>query len=94
MGKLTLFFIILLCWLQYSLWVGKNGINDYMYIKKEILTQKDNNIKLRSRNAQLFTEINDLNESQEAIEERARQALGMIKRGEIFYRLVPEQLKK
>ena len=45
-------------------------------------------------NDQLFAEIDDLNGGQEAIEERARNELGMIKPGESFYRLVPDQARR
>ncbi|WP_367680418.1 cell division protein FtsB [Candidatus Fukatsuia anoeciicola] len=93
MGKLIMILLILFSWLQYSLWFGKNGIHDFFYIKNYILAQEINNHKLKVRNDQLFTEINDLNIGQEAIEERARNELGMIKPNESFYRLVPEQSK-
>lgn len=91
MGKLTLLLLILLGWLQYSLWLGKNGIHDYVRVKDDVAVQQGNNGKLKARNEQLFAEIDDLNGGQEAIEERARNELGMIKPGESFYRLVPDQ---
>ncbi|MEH0831865.1 cell division protein FtsB [Pectobacterium cacticida] len=90
MGKLTLLLLILLGWLQYSLWLGKNGIHDYLRVRDDVVAQQGNNAKLKARNEQLFAEIDDLNGGQEAIEERARNELGMIKPGESFYRLVPE----
>ena len=76
--------------LQYSLWLGKNGIHDYVRVNDDVEVQQVNNGKLKSRNDQLFAEIDDLNGGQEAIEERARNELGMIKPGETFYRLVPD----
>lgn len=91
MGKLTLLLLVLLGWLQYSLWLGKNGIHDYVRVKDDVTVQQGNNAKLKARNEQLFAEIDDLNGGQEAIEERARNELGMIKPGESFYRLVPDQ---
>lgn len=93
MGKLTLLLLVLLGWLQYSLWLGKNGIHDYVRVNDDVEVQKINNGKLKSRNDQLFAEIDDLTSGQEAIEERARNELGMIKPGETFYRLVPDQSK-
>ncbi|WP_409307876.1 cell division protein FtsB [Pectobacterium sp. B1J-3] len=90
MGKLTLLLLVLLGWLQYSLWLGKNGIHDYVRVKDDVVVQQGNNAKLKARNEQLFAEIDDLNGGQEAIEERSRNELGMIKPGESFYRLVPE----
>ncbi|MCD1125520.1 cell division protein FtsB [Jinshanibacter sp. LJY008] len=91
MKKLTLLLIVLIGWLQYSLWLGKNGMHDYARVKEDLAIQQDNNAKLKSRNARLFAEINDLKGGQEAIEERARNELGMIKPGENFYRIIPEQ---
>ncbi|CAM3624729.1 cell division protein FtsB [Rouxiella silvae] len=93
MGKLTLLLLIILGWLQYSLWLGKNGIHDYVRVNDDVEVQQASNSKLKSRNDQLFAEIDDLNGGQEAIEERARNELGMIKPGESFYRLVPDQNK-
>ncbi|MDC9596760.1 cell division protein FtsB [Xenorhabdus anantnagensis] len=96
MGKLTLLLLVLLGWLQYSLWLGKNGIHDYMQVKAEVEKQEANNLKLKANNEQLFAEVQDLRNLKgnlEAIEERARNGLGMIKPGESFYRIVPDTSK-
>ncbi|MEY0673776.1 cell division protein FtsB [Providencia rettgeri] len=90
MGKLTLLLIAILAWLQYSLWLGKNGIHDYVQVKDDVAAQEIVNSRLKMRNEQLFAEINDLNDGQDAIEERARTELRMIKPGESFYRMVKE----
>ncbi|GAB1439619.1 cell division protein FtsB [Providencia sp.] len=90
MGKLTLLLIAILAWLQYSLWLGKNGIHDYVQVKDDVAAQEIVNSRLKMRNEQLFAEINDLNDGQDAIEERARSELGMIKPGESFYRVIKE----
>ncbi len=94
MGKLTLLLLVLLGWLQYSLWLGKNGIHDYTLVNEDVTVQQANNAKLKARNDQLFAEIDDLNSGSEAIEERARNELGMIKPSETFHRLVPDQNKR
>lgn len=94
MGKLTLLLLVLLGWLQYSLWLGKNGVHDLVRVQDDVSVQQGSNAKLKARNDQLFAEIDDLNDGQEAIEERARNELGMIKPGESFYRLVPDQSKR
>lgn len=88
MRKLTLLLLVLLGWLQYLLWLGKNGVHDLLYVEGDILAQQSNNAQLKARNDQLFAEIDDLNGSQEAIEEYSRNKLGMIKQGETFYRLL------
>ncbi|ANS41215.1 cell division protein FtsB [Serratia plymuthica] len=94
MGKLTLLLLALLGWLQYSLWLGKNGVHDYVRVNEDVALQQGSNAKLKARNDQLFAEIDDLNGGQEAIEERARNELSMIKPGETFYRLVPDQSRR
>nr|WP_314267376.1 cell division protein FtsB [uncultured Moellerella sp.] len=91
MGKLTLLLVAVLGWLQYSLWLGKNGIHDFIRVKDEVALQETVNTRLKVRNEQLFAEIDDLNDGQDAIEERARTELGMIKPGESFYRMVKEK---
>ncbi|OTA17013.1 cell division protein FtsB [Xenorhabdus vietnamensis] len=96
MGKLTLLLLVLLGWLQYALWFGKNGIHDYMQLKAEVSKQETNYSKLKARNNRLFTEVEDLKNLEgnlEAIEERARDELGMIKPGESFYRMMLEVSK-
>ncbi|WP_323840381.1 cell division protein FtsB [Photorhabdus africana] len=94
MGKLTLLLLVLLGWLQYSLWLGKNGIHDYVRVKNDVVMQERNNSKLKVRNDQLSAEIDDLTGGQEAIEERSRSELGMIKPGETFYRLIVDKSKE
>ncbi|MBS9433824.1 cell division protein FtsB [Photorhabdus hainanensis] len=94
MGKLTLLLLVLLGWLQYSLWLGKNGIHDYVRVKNDVAMQERNNSKLKVRNDQLSAEIDDLTGGQEAIEERSRSELGMIKPGETFYRLIVDKSKE
>ncbi|MBX4180988.1 cell division protein FtsB [Sodalis sp. CWE] len=90
MGKLAVLLLIIFGWLQYSLWLGKNGLYDLIRIKNHIAIQKSKNIQLKARNSQLFSKINKFNnQGQEFIEERSRNELGMIKSGETFYRLVP-----
>ncbi|MGP1924569.1 MAG: cell division protein FtsB [Arsenophonus sp. NEOnobi-MAG3] len=88
MRKLVLILFALFCWLQYSLWFGKNGVHDYLRIKSEVAALETLNMTFKVRNKRLFAEIDDLNQGGEAIEERARAELGMIKPGESFYRIV------
>ncbi|MGP1959415.1 MAG: cell division protein FtsB [Arsenophonus sp. NC-TX2-MAG3] len=92
MRKLVLILLIVFCWLQYSLWFGKNGIHDYLRIKKEVSALETLNMAFKVRNERLFSEIEDLNEGDEAIEERARAELGMIRPEESFYRIVNDNI--
>lgn len=91
MGKLTVLLLILLGGLQYSLWLGKNGIHDHSKVTEEVESALAQNAQLKARNDRLFAEIDDLNGGQEALEERARTELGMIKPNETFFRIVNDQ---
>lgn len=71
--------------LQLSLWFGEGGILDVHRLKKAVAGQQAENLKLRQRNQVLEAEVNDLKTGREAIEERARLDLGMIKDDETFY---------
>ncbi|WP_420934915.1 cell division protein FtsB [Alteromonas sp. A081] len=79
--------------LQYRLWFGKNSIPDYYSRKTEVKIQALQNANLSQRNALLNADINDLKIGLEAIEERARNELGLIKQGETFYRILPADTK-
>ena len=80
--------LLLLGWLQYTLWLGKNGISEFQSVNAEIEVQHQVNGNLKNRNNEMFAEIDDLRQGLDAIEERARHELGMVKEGETFYRIV------
>lgn len=90
MGKLTLLLLTILFWLQYSLWFGKNGLQDYVRVKDDIELQQARNNHLKTRNNRLIAEIDDLNNGLDAVEERARNELGMVKSNERYYRIITE----
>ncbi|MFB1014345.1 MAG: cell division protein FtsB [Alteromonadaceae bacterium] len=81
--------VIFLLLLQYRLWFGKNSVPDYISLQNEVVRQKVDNEKLKQRNKLLYADTDDLKLGVEAIEERARNELGMIKKGETFFRIVP-----
>lgn len=86
------FIIILVCLLavlQYHLWFGKNGIYDNQTLHSEVELIADNNTQLIQRNQMMFSEIEDLKSGSQAVEERARNELGLVKEGETFFRIVP-----
>lgn len=80
--------VILLAFLQYRLWVGEGSLAEVNNLKDEIQTLQQEMVGLRKRNDALQAEVEDLRSGQDAIEERARSELGMIKEGEIFYQVV------
>ena len=81
-----LLFIIAL--LGYHYLAGNNGLLDAQRIAKEVTLQSQNNALLLERNTALKNEIKDLRNGYDAIEERTRNELGMIKKGETFYRII------
>ncbi|RDV27949.1 cell division protein FtsB [Alteromonas aestuariivivens] len=81
--------LILLGLLQYRLWFGKNSVLDYHARQQQVQQQTLQNANLNQRNALLKADISDLKIGLEAIEERARNELGLIKQGETFYRILP-----
>lgn len=79
---------ILFVLLQFKLWFGEGGMQDVWALDDAIATQAAENAQLKDRNQTLMAEVNDLKQGLEAIEERARYDLGMIKKGETFYQIV------
>jgi cell division protein FtsB len=91
MRVFTAILLILLVLLQYRLWFGKNSVPDYLVLKESVTHQQAANNKLKQRNKLLFADTDDLKLGLEAIEERARNELGMIKENETFFRLIPKE---
>ena len=86
----TLVLVALIALLQYPLWLGKGGWIRVWDYERQLLAQREYNRKLEQRNDALDAEVRDLKSGFEAIEERARYELGMIKEGEIFVQ-VPQK---
>ncbi|WP_313957285.1 cell division protein FtsB [Sedimenticola selenatireducens] len=85
---LILLLIVMLMVLQYRLWVGEGSLAELYLLKEDIELQKAELQLMRRRNQALQAEVNDLKKGLEAIEERARNDLGMIREGEIFYQII------
>ncbi len=90
MRVFTVILLVLLVLLQYRLWFGKNSVPDYLTLKENVIRQQSTNEKLQQRNKLLFADTDDLKLGLEAIEERARNELGMIKENETFFRIIPK----
>ncbi len=74
--------------LQYPLWLDKGGWLKVWDLDRQVEAQKQTNQQTKTRNAVLDAEVRDLKQGTEAIEERARSELGMVKRGEVFFQIV------
>jgi cell division protein FtsB len=91
MKFLTLALVGLIALLQYPLWLGKGSWSRVWEVDQQLRAQRETNQKLQSRNAALDAEVRDLKQGLDAIEERARSELGMIKQDEMFFQILTEQ---
>ena len=89
MRWLALLFVVLILALQYPMWLGKGGWLQVRETDRQLALQREANAKLKARNASLDADVRDLKTGSEAIEERARSELGMIKSDEVFFQIQP-----
>ncbi len=87
MNRLFLVLVIILGLLQYRLWFGKNSLSDSIAMGQQVYALEQGNVELELRNQALINEIQDLKDGLDAIEEKARNELGLVKEGETFYRV-------
>ena len=82
---------VLLMAIQIPLWFGKGGWLRVADLERQLAAQRTVNTSLTERNAQLAAEVASLREGREAIEERARHELNMVRDGETFFQLIGGQ---
>jgi len=90
MKLLTLALVTLIALLQYPLWLGKGSWLRVWEVDQQLRSQRETNQKLQARNAALDAEVRDLKQGFDAIEERARSELGMVKQDEIFFQILDD----
>ena len=88
MKKLLILMLLLLGYLQYKLWFGEGSLQEVRELQQAVEQQREENLQLRERNDALDAEVRDLQQGLDAIEEHAREDLGMVKEGETFYQVV------
>ena len=88
MRLITILLVALLLLIQYPLWLGKGGWLRVSELDKQVNAAEAKNEELKARNAKLNSEVQDLKTGTEAVEERARFELGMIKKDEIFVQIL------
>lgn len=79
---------VLFLGLQIPLWFGEGSLPHAWQLRSELKSQKADNQHLFERNETLKAEVLDLKNGGDAIEERARAELGMIRKGEVFYQII------
>ena len=90
MRVVTYILLALILLLQYPLWFGKGSWLKVWDNNRQLEAQKSINEQTRQRNAVLDAEVRDLKRGTEALEERARSELGMVKQGEVFFQVIGE----
>ena len=88
MRKLLLGLLLLLVILQITLWFGGGGLLELWQQHQEVEAQREENARVRERNEALNAEVLDLKQGLDAVEEHAREDLGMVNEGEVFYQVV------
>jgi len=77
--------VALIVAIQYPLWLGKGGWLRVWDVDRQVEAQGAKNERLELRNSALAAEVKDLKQGSDAIEERARYELGMVKNDEVFF---------
>lgn len=90
MKGLTIFLAVLVVLLQYPLWLGKGSWLGVWELDQQITAQRENNKKMTTRNSTLDAEVRDLKQGHDAIEERARNELGLIRQDETFFHILED----
>ena len=88
MKPLIIILLILLALLQYRLWFSPGGMPDVRELDQTKQELVEENERLHERNDSLAAEVIDLKHGLEAVEERARSEIGMIKSDEVFYQII------
>lgn len=95
MRLVLLIIVLLLIAVQHRLWLGRGGLTEVVALRESKAQLKAEVEQQRARNATLAADVQDLKSGTEAIEERARSELGMIREGEVFYQFPkPIEAKK
>ena len=88
MRVLIVILLFMLLALQYRLWFGEGSFAEVSYLKSEIKRQQLELSRMKQQNLELRAEIDDLRQGLEAVEERARNELGMIREGEVYFQII------
>jgi cell division protein FtsB len=91
MKPVMILLIAIMVVLQYRLWLSHDGLPSLLRLHYAVEKQRQDNDKLEERNAVLAAEVADLKSGLDALEERARSELGMIKPDETFFHVIEPQ---
>jgi cell division protein FtsB len=88
MKILIVVILLLIAHFQYRIWIGDGSVAEIEAYQQRLDDLKEQAEEKRQRNEALYAEVLDLRKGQEAIEERARDELGMIKEDETFFHVL------
>jgi len=88
MRLLIIVLVVMFMLLQYRLWFGDGSLSEVVQLTTELEAQKQKLKQLEERNRKLEAQVLDLQNGFDAYEEKARNDLGMIKKGETFFQIV------
>jgi cell division protein FtsB len=83
--------IVIFIALQYRLWVGEGSFADIDRLEQQVTVQEAENAELEERNAVLVNEVEELQTGMDAVEEHARNELGLIEEGETFFLIIDQE---
>ena len=86
---IPLILLALLAMLQSQLWLGRGSMPRVQQLQRQMTEQKEANANAVRANARLASEVNDLKEGLDMVEEKARSELGMVKPNEIYVQYTP-----
>jgi len=93
MKILATLLVALIVLAQYPLWYGKGGWLEVIQMKQQVASLQESNQFSQQENAILEAEVENLKAGLDAIEELARSELGMIRQGELFFRVMTQEIK-
>jgi len=88
MRWLLLVLLLLLSVMQYRLWLGEGSLAEQHRLELQVEEQTLINSELEARNAVLEREVLELQSGNKGLEQRAREQLGLVREGEIYYQVV------
>lgn len=85
MRVVTVALALLVAVLQYRLWLAEGGIAETVRLADQIAAEQARNAELAERNAALERQVIALQSGTEAIEQRARESMGLVREGEVYF---------
>jgi len=83
--RLAAVLAVLLVAIQWPLWLGRGGWFRVWELQRQLGAQKAAQSEIDARNQALTAELRSLSQGREAVEERAREDLHLIRPGEVFF---------